>query len=127
TIGFGRFAIARQNTWICWTNHFVSVTIFIGASSWLMKKIHVRLLQDRFAALSSTMAKSFVIAPLRKFLRKWRAFLASTKINFSPSIDPRATLTTAATSMDMTIGSSLRAERTSRSIPNKLIAFAGWM
>src|SRR5438093_3037613 len=27
TIGFGRFAIARQNTWICWTNHFVSVTI----------------------------------------------------------------------------------------------------
>src|SRR5438046_4364920 len=72
TIGFGRFAIARQNTWICWTNHFVSVTIFIGASSWLMKKIHVRLLQDQFAALSSTMAKSFVIAPLRKFLRKWR-------------------------------------------------------
>src|SRR6266513_1312644 len=75
TIGFGRFAIARQNTWICWTNHFVSVTIFIGESSWLMKKIHVRLLQDQFAALSSTMAKSFVIAPLGKFLRKWRTFL----------------------------------------------------
>ena len=26
TIGFGRFFIARQNTWIYWTNHFVSVT-----------------------------------------------------------------------------------------------------
>src|SRR5207245_7209507 len=62
TIGFGRFAIARQNTWICWTNHFVSVTILIGAFSWLRKKIDVWLLQDRFAASSFLSGQFFAAA-----------------------------------------------------------------
>src|SRR5260370_16863288 len=90
TIGFGRFAIARQNTWIHWTNHFVSVTIFAGAFPWLMQETHVSPPRGASAPSRSTTEKSFATALPSKLSRKWQAFSGSTKTSFSPYIVPPA-------------------------------------
>src|SRR5437773_7786748 len=99
TIGFGRFAIARQNTWIYWTNHFVSVTIFHGSVPWLLKDILTWPRRKRLARLFSTTAKSFAGVPPRKLSREWLESSASTKTDFSLFIVPRAIHTIAATSL----------------------------